>query len=158
MGKRGPRPKPTNLKVIEGTYRADRAPANEARPVGDASPPEWLTDDQLEAWDRIVPHLAAVGLATDVDSVLLSRYVQLLMAWIDLAEDIRGLDAGRRYHLTNAGALRPHPAYGEFRALSAELLKLEREFGMSPSARTRVEAAPTEVEEDEWTKRARRSR
>lgn len=158
MGRRGPRPKPTNLKIIEGTYRKDRAPENEARPQDPAAPPSWLRKDQLAVWSEVVPHLERVGLATTADQVVLGRYVDMLTAWVTLAKDIRGLTKSSRYHYTEAGTHRVHPAFAEFRTLGAELLKLEREFGMTPSARTGIEAAPTESEVDEWAKRARRSR
>lgn len=40
MGQRGPKTKPTELKLMQGTYRKDRAPENEPKPNAPPSLPE----------------------------------------------------------------------------------------------------------------------
>lgn len=59
--------KPTNLKILEGTFRKDRA-ANEPKPVPIAPPkPAWLKCAAGEIWKQLAPDLDAVGCLTRVD-------------------------------------------------------------------------------------------
>lgn len=63
MAVRGKKPKPTHLKALEGTTRADRAPEGEPEfKAGDVTPPDWIHDtvlrvDFLSEWERIVGQL-----------------------------------------------------------------------------------------------------
>lgn len=70
MGKRGPEPKPTALRVLHGD-RKDRI--NDAEPVApevEVRPPEELSDEAREIWTRLAPSLIAVGVLTvwDIDA------------------------------------------------------------------------------------------
>src|SRR4051812_38548487 len=75
MGKRGPQPKPSALKKMQGTYRADRAAVNEFTPtLGLPEPPDWLDVGALEEWQRIVPELEKAGVLSLVDGAALEGY------------------------------------------------------------------------------------
>ena len=70
MGKRGPAPKPTVLRVLHGD-REDRI--NRDEPIPDASEvlaPQWLPEPAREVWDSLAPDLIRKGVLTpwDVDS------------------------------------------------------------------------------------------
>lgn len=58
MGKRGPAPKPTELKLVKGT-RKDRVNRAEPQPTEvPIEPPPWLVDDlALKAWRNLAPDL-----------------------------------------------------------------------------------------------------
>jgi P27 family predicted phage terminase small subunit len=83
VGKRGPAPKPTQLRVLHGD-RPDRI--NDAEPIpadGEVTAPEDLSDDARAVWDRLAPDLIRVGVLTpwDVDAFkitceALARYQQ----------------------------------------------------------------------------------
>ncbi|MEW2383367.1 P27 family phage terminase small subunit [Micromonospora sp. NPDC047707] len=67
MGKRGPKPAPTALKLVRGT-RSDRV--NTAEPVPstvDIEPPDWLTDAAVAIWDVYAPDLIRKGVLTAWD-------------------------------------------------------------------------------------------
>lgn len=67
VGKRGPAPAPTSLKLVRGT-RADRV--NTAEPVPstvDLEPPDWLTDAAVAIWDEYAPDLIRKGVLTAWD-------------------------------------------------------------------------------------------
>jgi hypothetical protein len=54
MGRRGPKPAPTALKIAAGV-RADRINVDSpAGPVGVPTPPPWLTGEARAEWDRTV--------------------------------------------------------------------------------------------------------
>jgi P27 family predicted phage terminase small subunit len=95
MGRRGPPRKPTKLKILQGTYRADRAPANEPMPKPKVpSAPAWMGRDAKREWRRVVKELAAVGLLSELDRTALAAYCQALQEYLDAC---RGLDAEREY-------------------------------------------------------------
>lgn len=83
MGKRGPQPKPTALRVLHGD-RPDRINDDEPMPAeGEVTAPEDLSDDARAVWDRLAPDLIRVGVLTpwDVDAFritceALARYQQ----------------------------------------------------------------------------------
>ncbi len=67
MGKRGPAPKPTNVRQLHGD-RKDRINTDEPVPAeGDVLPPAWLGDDALEVWDAYAGDLEDKGVITAWD-------------------------------------------------------------------------------------------
>lgn len=63
MGRRGPAPAPTALKLVKGT-RKDRVNTDEPQPAeatGKVIPPAWLTPDALSLWTQYAPDLERQG-------------------------------------------------------------------------------------------------
>lgn len=59
MGKRGPAPKPTNLRLLHGDHpervnRDEPVPANAVEPI---RPPSWLSTAARNTWARYAPDL-----------------------------------------------------------------------------------------------------
>ena len=75
MGQRGPAPKPTALKQLEGTFRPDRA-QGEVFPdlPPDLSPPDHLSEPARDKWVELAPILARNGLLTECDLDALALY------------------------------------------------------------------------------------
>lgn len=68
MGKRGPAPKPTNVRKLHGD-RKDRINTDEPVPSAlEADPPEWLVGEALEVWHRLADDLTARGVLTAWDT------------------------------------------------------------------------------------------
>lgn len=65
---KGRKPKPTQLKIVQGTFRPDRAPQNEPkpRPIAPDCPLD-LSDAARTIWLEIAPSLEKLGLLTEVD-------------------------------------------------------------------------------------------
>src|SRR5437899_967664 len=90
MGKRGPAPAPTALKLVRGT-RSDRVNSDEPLPgSGEVVCPDWLDGDGRGGGDRLAPDLVAKGVLTawDVDTFadLCALVVLNRSALADLAE------------------------------------------------------------------------
>lgn len=154
MGRRGPAPKPTALRKIDGN--AGKRPLNDAEPVpppGDTPCPDWLDDRARGIWDQLVPQLSRCGLATSIDWGALGRYCVTFALWLDAVEFLR--KNGSTYpvraepktatkdgkKVTTAGRIlsfREFPQAGEARKLNQQLITLEREFGLTPASRTRI--------------------
>jgi P27 family predicted phage terminase small subunit len=77
MGRRGPPPKPRAMKLLEGTFRPDRAPKDIPKPPKGAKAPKWLGKDAKTEWNRIGPWLEAQGLLTKADEPAFAIYCDL---------------------------------------------------------------------------------
>ncbi len=136
MGKRGPKPLPTALKKARGTYRRDRTAANEIQPIpGIPAPPAWLDAEARDEWDPVVPQLAEQGVLTSVDGAALEGYCSNYAAAVrlqriaDAAPIVEGLHGPKE-----------NPAASAARKHWALVRQFAAEFGLTPSARSRVGA------------------
>ena len=146
----GPKPKPSQMKKLQGTHRADRAAENEPMPaIGDVPVcPDWHPEDAREMWDAYAPKLHRLGLLTELDVPVFEKMC-LCHAWaIEAARDIikRGtlIDSAR-----NDDDRVKNPSMQIFRDNTAQFEKLAAAFGMSPADRSRVSAAELPREEKE---------
>lgn len=137
MGKRGPAAKPTALKVIEGVKPSR---VNTAEPVAGTGadldfrvPPGGMSARAVVVWERVVPHLQAMGLAKEVDQDMLVAYCEAVAVHQQATEELRGqplMVPGAR-----GGEVR-NPLLVVQRDAAAQIRMLAREFGLSPSARS----------------------
>ena len=102
--------------------------------------PTWLDDEAKLAWKHLVPQLERMGVLTRIDGNALTRYCQLWARWkkaelfVQKHGDVYPLkdESGR------TKCLMPFPQVASANKLAAQLTRLEQEFGMTPSARTRI--------------------
>lgn len=154
MGRRGPPAKPTATKILEGTFRKDRAAKNEPKPAA-ATPscPAWLNTEARREWRRIVPLLEQLNLLTKVDRSALAGYCQAYSRWRQ-AERILDAEGLTMDFLSNNGAsysqARPEVAIAQ---QSAKLMKtFLAEFGLTPASRTRISVPVKEPEKKDATR------
>lgn len=145
MGRRGPPPKPTKMKIAAGN--PGRRPLNPHEPEPTPGPPRmpaWLSSRAKAEWKRIVPELDRLGLLTVVDMAALAAYCQ---AVAELEQATRTLDKEGRvctWPIVDkegkkvGDRLKAHPAVAMQRDASQRIKQYLGEFGMSPSSRTRV--------------------
>ena len=141
MGARGPKPTPSAVKHARGTYRPDRAAANEAQPVGKPTCPAWLTKEAKAEFRRVVKVLDELNLIGKVDGNAIARYAQTWCRWrqaVQMIErdgevvPIENDDGSLKY-------LQQSPHVSIARQLADQLQRLEQSLGMNPSARSRIE-------------------
>ncbi|MCZ7633475.1 MAG: phage terminase small subunit P27 family [Phycisphaerales bacterium] len=161
MGRRGRIPKPTALKVLAGN--PGKRPLNDREPKplpGTPEPPEGMDDAARSVWDQLVPRLAEIGLATTIDGHVLGRYCEFFVLWRRAAEFV--MQNGTTFTVRAESrdgqpgrvlGIREWPQAGEMRKLHQLLLVVEREFGLTPASRTRIQlekslSAPRETEDD----------
>lgn len=143
MGLRGPPPKPTALKILEGNPGGKRLNLNEPQPrrLVEVEPPADLPDEGKRVFSSLSKELIRCGLMTAVDVEAFARYVRLLLEYRKADSEIQGKfvfpvrdkNGQFSYFLPN-----PWVAVRD-RALD-RLLRLEREFGMTPASRVRMVA------------------
>lgn len=154
MGRRGPPPKPTALKRLSGSWRADINQDEPQPPEGIPLPPDFLSEQALLYWKRLVPMLDEMGLLTKADGDALAMYCQSLARLAECEKIIN--EEGSTYKtFTSSGELSQIKMRPEAR-LAKEMYgivnRLGKEFGLSPSARAHLNvqdskpAAPTEKE------------
>ena len=154
MGKRGPRPQPSELQKRLGTYRPDRR-AGEATSARCVPPrPSWMGPAAKKCWTKISPWLNKAGLLTRLDQVSLALLCEALADFL-AARDIVDCEAekgGVRFiTTTDKGNVIQHPVVGVMNKAHERLVKLLREFGMTPSARAGIAIANKEAEADPMT-------
>lgn len=152
MGQRGPAPKPTALKVLEGTYRPDRA-VNEAPVIGKPTCPTWLSDkDARKEFRRLAKLLGQMGLVGASDGNLLARYSITWVRWRRVSQTLM-TNGSAEFVIYKDGDGKPRSIqvsalHSIARSLADELARCEAVLGMSPSARSRINVAPAANEPD----------
>ena len=138
MGKRGPKPTPAGLLKIRGSWRGKSRPAEPAPVPADApAVPMWLSHAAKAVWAELVPDMPPDVLAR-ADANALARYCDATARWRAAAADLD--QHGETFTVTsrNGTYIRPRPQVAMYHKLGAALVKLEQEFGLTPSSRGRV--------------------
>jgi P27 family predicted phage terminase small subunit len=158
MGKRGPSQTPSKVLQMRGTFRRDRHGDPESEPHFDtlkALPPApgFFDDVALYEWQRVGAELIAKELLTEVDLAAFTMYC-LNVARVVAAE--KAINADGLTVLSPQG-FKAHPAVAIARQCGIEVRKFSQEFGLTPSARTRVRTPekPAAPIDDGWGKVAR---
>ena len=140
MGARGPKPTPAAILKQRGTFRADRH-ADSANPIGKPRCPKWLNKDAAKEFKRIVKLLDTMGLLGAVDENALARYATTWTRWRQALQLIEkgGEVVVYKDEAGKVKAVQPSAFNSIARSLAEELSRLEQAFGMTPSARSRIE-------------------
>jgi P27 family predicted phage terminase small subunit len=131
------KPKPTKLKILRGDpgkRNAKKKLKAEPQPeISALDPPPGLSKVALAVWKRKAPALARCGILTVTDRDTLERYCHTTDLWHQCRESIaaNGLSSA-----TAAGGSKGNPELQALRGFSADLLAIEREFGMTPASRS----------------------
>lgn len=154
MGKRGPAPKPTGLKVLNGN--PGKRPINESepqptKPVEAPKPPSFLSTYAKKEWKRIVPVLMKVNLLTEADYSALAAYCQCYDRWVSAEKAIRAhakANNGKYTFETESGYVQQIPEIGISNQAMKEMRNFAKEFGLTPSSRTNLHIEAPLEEED----------
>ena len=152
MGRRGPAPTPTPLLTLRGsTLVTQRRLRGEVKPPPGAPPcPEWLDAESKAAWRQLVPTLELMGILTKVDANALARYCKLWARWRSMEDfiDAKGVMYPLKGDDGKVKCFQQWPQVAIANKLAQQLTRLEAEFGMTPSARARIQVAPSQPEAD----------
>jgi P27 family predicted phage terminase small subunit len=155
MGKRGPTPKPSKLKLLEGNPGKRALPKDEPQPDADTAmlkAPSYLSSQAQHEWRRVAPQLYELGLLTQIDGAALEAYCEAYATWRETMKVLRS--QGRTYE-TDTGYIRARPEVGMANEALRQLKAFAAEFGLTPSSRGRLSLPEVQGEDpfDSYLKR-----
>jgi P27 family predicted phage terminase small subunit len=149
----GPKPMPTNLRLLRGdTLRGKGRPLSQNEPhplIPDLipDPPAPLEGYAADEWRRVVVELYRLRLLTVVDINSLAAYCQSYKTWREATEIMtelaaRGAPMKALVLKNRKGEVTKNPLNGVARDAAREMVRFASEFGFSPAARARIAAGP----------------
>ncbi len=143
---RGRKPTPTGLKLVTGTDRADRRNSSEPQPEPACPvPSDHMKHEARAVWTRVSRQLHALNSPSEFDRAVLAAYCQAYGRWVQAEtaiEHMAGRDAVTHGLMirTQGGNAIQNPLVGTANKAMSDMMRDAAEFGMTPSARTRIRA------------------
>lgn len=142
MGARGPLPKPTALRLLEGNPSGKPINDAEPRPVAlpTLDPPDDLGPIARDVWAHNAKELDRLGLLTTIDREAFYRYCWTAERWHLARQKVESMGTVIPRMSPDGKtliSLIQNPYWFIERSYSQELSRFEQAFGMTPSARTR---------------------
>ena len=143
---KGRKPKPTKLKVIQGTFRKDRANPNEPIPETEIpSPPDFLNADALQEWGRMSEKLYQLGMLAEIDRGIFAGYCEAYGEWAVAKRTIaevakKNTDFHGLLIRTKAGNIIQNPLIGQAHTAHKLMLKNAEILGIPATMRGRVQS------------------
>ncbi len=134
---RGRKPKPTQLKVIEGNR--GKRPLNKQEPQprrGRPSCPRWLKGEARKEWKRVVPELDHLGLLTVVDRAALVTYCQAWARYVEAEEMLSQYGGVLKSKTSDYIQVSPYSTISKQNALLVKAFC--QELGLTPASRGRI--------------------
>lgn len=138
MGKRGPKPKPTVTKKLEGNPGKRKLNDKEPQPppLRIPVPPDWLNDDARAEFRRLAPTLQNLGLLSELDLVALANYCQCYGLFLQCNQDLQNEGTTTLIETQNGQYVASLPQFNQAMKLLQQMRQWGAEFGLSPSARS----------------------
>ncbi len=140
MGLRGPAPKPTALKELQGNPGKRALNKSEPRPAATLPRcPSHLSGEAKAEWRRVARTLHESGLLTQVDRAALAIYCQAWARWVKAEGQIQ-----RHGEVVKsaAGNVMQNPYLSIANRAMKQMQLMARELGMTPSARSQIKVQP----------------
>lgn len=149
MGQRGPAPKPTALKRLEGNP-GKRALNTREPQFGVKAPPcpRHLTAEARREWRRVARELLGQGLLQTVDRAALAAYCQAWARWVE-AEQQMAQPGFEMVITTDKGYAHVSPWFQVATQSLKQMKAFLVEFGLTPASRSRIQV-PERTEADEF--------
>ena len=144
---KGRKPKPTNLKRLQGTYRPDRANSTEPQfevPSRMPNVPRYLDEHAAEVWRDLGGGLLRAGLLTVVDKYALAMFCVPAGRYIH--GNLMIEKTGGPVLTSDAGNLYQNPWLHVVNKAFDQMRQMLSEFGLSPAERARLHVAVADGE------------
>lgn len=143
MAKKGPRPKPTGLRLLHGE---NLSRINDDEPLPPPGMPDTppLSPVAQDVWDHTAPRLLAMGCLAVTDGDALSAYCEAVAVMRRSAAILARSDV--LISSARTGQPMRNPVLAALRDSSHTVLMYAREFGLTPSARTSIHTPPGHVD------------
>ncbi len=144
MGARGPAPKPSALVLLEGN--PGKRPINRTEPkprLKIPACPDHLDEHAKAEWKRLVRVLRHMKLLTEADYMALGNLCQ---AYSRMVKAERKLSEAGLLYKTQSGYVQQSPLLSVINTSVETITRLCREFGLTPSSRSRIQLLSSENE------------
>lgn len=145
----GRKPEPSRMKVLKGTNRKDRMNENEPKtePVAEMKPPAYLNNTAKVAFRDLVKMIGADGMnvLAEADKTALAMLCDQYSIYREARKVIKSKKLTFETVGRNGKQIKARPEVGIMNGAWDRVAKMMVEFGLTPSARSRV----NEVEKQE---------
>lgn len=147
MATRGRKPTPTHLKLVRGNPGKRSLPKKEDEipvVIEEVSPPPHLSDEAKVEWGRIIGSLVTLKLMSQLDRAALAAYCQAYGRWVQAERALARMAEkdpllhGLMVKTTSQNAIQ-NPLVGTANKAMQDMMRYATEFGMTPSARVRLQ-------------------
>ena len=141
----GPAPAPSKITKLRGN--PGKRAINDAEPKPEISMPTcptFLGKEAKKEFRRVAKELHKMGLLTQIDRTALAAYANAFERWIKANAGIEKY--GLVIEVGEAGYMMQSPYVGIANAAAKEMKAFLTEFGMTPSARTRIKVEPAKAQ------------
>ena len=146
MGLRGPQPKPSVIEIMEGMPGKRKLNPREPKPgMTEPDPPKHLDAAARRHWKRLIGILMSMRVLTEADGDALGMLAQQMSDRDSLQKSIK--KTGWLIKNPTTGAIHTNPLVVVEQRITKEILIGLREFGMTPSARSRVQTVGEKFDE-----------
>ena len=142
MGYRGPAPKPTEIRRLEGNMSRRPYNENEPRPrLAIPKCPDHLDEEARKEWRRLSRILLRTRVLTEADGIALANLCQ---AYSTMTRAQKKLNQSGLMMKTPSGYLQQSPLIGIINSSMHTITALLREFGLTPASRTSIQTVEPE--------------
>ena len=152
MAKPGPQPIASALKLLKGNPGKRAINHDEPKPLVPPDvpePPDWIEPYAKTEWGVVAPELHRMGLLTAVDLTAFAAYCQSYAHWRAAEE---WMNKHKHTVVEVTGLERRVPQAITAQAALLDMHRFGSAFGLSPSARTSIQAVPTAKADNKFTK------
>jgi len=141
MGKRGPAPIPTAILKSRGSWRANERKKEPQIAADKIEPPAWITKKGAEYWEEIAALLKPAGVLQNSDMPALGLLVESITRYLRY-RDIFADKFKNNPVMIVEGKVVENPMANLVEKAHTNLVKMFKEFGMTPSSRAGIEVEP----------------
>jgi len=160
MAKRGPKPKPSKILQIRGSWRGDIKKHENAPPNKAPTMPFWLSKEAKIVWRKTVRILKTQGTLTEMDEPFILAYCQAYIDYMEVLEYIEdmGVKSGKGTKgvlltTTTNGNIIQNPIIGIKNKAWEKLSKAAEKLGIPPSGRTNIQQPEVKTKEEKRKER-----
>lgn len=146
---------PTKILKLRGSWLVNHRDHEPDPEIGIPDCPDNLDDNGKKMWFSLTKMLNDCGVITKVDGNALGRYCHLWSRWRDLEQFLtdNGVVYTRKDKDGKPIGLEAFPQFNMVSKITDQLLRLEHEFGLTPSARARIVTTADINKADDMDKR-----
>ena len=145
---RGRKPRPSHLRVLDGTRGKIPADRNQPKPQGDLfEPPGDLIAQAVPFWNEAIAD-APKGLLKRLDKRALAIWATA--AWMHSDAAAKVARSASIVQSTRTGEVYQHPALAIMNRQALIMLRAAAEMGFTPSSRTRINIASEDQDDNDF--------